>query len=237
MSICPTICSSDSFLSVASTQRSRRRDRAAPARGARQHERQASATARRRIGVSRRHPRIWFAVHGSSSGIWVNRATVQPVTATYNRAVIAAATHKAAAPARVRCFVLTVSDTRTDDTDTGGGAIGELLKAAGHTSPARRIVKDEPAEVAELVLQQAASGDRRRHHHDRRHRPHQPRQHLRGDRRAARQAAARLRRAVPDAQLPGHRLGGDDEPRLRRTRCGKIVVSRCPGRRTPCGWR
>jgi molybdopterin biosynthesis enzyme MoaB len=31
--------------------------------------------------------------------------------------------HKSAAPARVRVFVLTVSDTRTVDTDTSGRAI------------------------------------------------------------------------------------------------------------------
>ena len=39
--------------------------------------------------------------------------------------------HKAAAPARVRVFVLTVSDTRTNDTDTSGRAICELLERQG----------------------------------------------------------------------------------------------------------
>jgi molybdenum cofactor biosynthesis protein B len=62
--------------------------------------------------------------------------------------------HRAAAPASVRCFVIAVSDTRTLDTDTGGGAIVELLAAAGHIVEGRRIVKDEPAEVAALVLRQ-----------------------------------------------------------------------------------
>ena len=41
--------------------------------------------------------------------------------------------HKAHAPASVRCFVLTVSDTRTEATDTSGRAIADLLTAAGHT--------------------------------------------------------------------------------------------------------
>lgn len=63
--------------------------------------------------------------------------------------------HRAAAPAAVRCFVITVSDTRTPDTDTGGGAIVELLTAAGHIVEGRRLVRDEPAQVAALVLQQA----------------------------------------------------------------------------------
>ena len=67
--------------------------------------------------------------------------------------------HKAAAPARVRAFVLTVSDTRTDATDTGGAAIIELLKEAGHLVAGKAIEKDEPARVAELVRQQAVIGD------------------------------------------------------------------------------
>jgi molybdopterin adenylyltransferase len=64
--------------------------------------------------------------------------------------------HRAAAPAVVRCFVITVSDTRTDETDTGGRAIVHLLSAAGHIVEGRRIVRDEPGEVAALVLEQAA---------------------------------------------------------------------------------
>ena len=67
--------------------------------------------------------------------------------------------HKAAAPARVRAFVLTVSDTRTEETDTAGLAISDLLKAAGHVVTGRAIEKDEPARVAELVRQQAVIGD------------------------------------------------------------------------------
>jgi molybdopterin adenylyltransferase len=67
--------------------------------------------------------------------------------------------HKAAAPPRVRVFVLTVSDTRTDATDTSGAAIIELLKADGHVVAGKAIEKDEPARVAELVRQQAVIGD------------------------------------------------------------------------------
>ncbi len=67
--------------------------------------------------------------------------------------------HKAAAPARLRVFVLTVSDTRTNDTDTSGQAIAELLMGAGHHVVGKAIEKDEPARVAELVRQQAAIAD------------------------------------------------------------------------------
>lgn len=67
--------------------------------------------------------------------------------------------HKAAAPARVRVFVLTVSDTRNATTDTSGAAIVEALHAAGHVVSGKAIEPDEPARVAELVRQQAAIGD------------------------------------------------------------------------------
>lgn len=65
--------------------------------------------------------------------------------------------HRANAPASVRCFVLTISDTRTEETDTGGRTIADLLVEAGHTITGRRIVKDEASEVAALVKLQAAS--------------------------------------------------------------------------------
>ena len=57
----------------------------------------------------------------------------------YNDANAASdAEHKAHAPRSVRCFVVTVSDTRTEETDTSGRAIADLLTAAGHASPAAR---------------------------------------------------------------------------------------------------
>ena len=67
--------------------------------------------------------------------------------------------HKALAPAGLRVFVLTVSDTRTDETDSSGRAIIELLIAAGHQVAGKAIEKDDPAAVAELVRQQAAIAD------------------------------------------------------------------------------
>lgn len=67
--------------------------------------------------------------------------------------------HRSLAPEHARVFVLTVSDTRTDDTDTAGRAIVELLLGAGHQVAGKAIEPDEPARVAELVRQQAAIGD------------------------------------------------------------------------------
>jgi molybdopterin adenylyltransferase len=67
--------------------------------------------------------------------------------------------HKAAAPTRVSCFILTVSDTRTEDTDTSGRAIGDLLAAGGHHVVGRAIVKDEPADVIRVMADQLSNGD------------------------------------------------------------------------------
>ena len=61
------------------------------------------------------------------------------------------ADHKSTSPATVSCFVLTVSDSRTLETETSGKAIAELLTAAGHTVVDRLVVKDEPDEVRHIV--------------------------------------------------------------------------------------
>lgn len=59
--------------------------------------------------------------------------------------------HKRHAPRTVRCVVLTVSDTRTEATDTSGQAIADMLTAAGHSVAGRAIVKDDAPEVRALV--------------------------------------------------------------------------------------
>jgi molybdenum cofactor biosynthesis protein B len=62
--------------------------------------------------------------------------------------------HKAEAPRAVRVAVLTISDTRTSETDTSGRAIVELLEASGHHVTARAIVRDEPDAVTAFVRAQ-----------------------------------------------------------------------------------
>ena len=59
--------------------------------------------------------------------------------------------HKGHAPAAVGCYVLTVSDTRTPDTDTSGRAIRELLEGAGHFVSGHDLVRDEPDAVTAHV--------------------------------------------------------------------------------------
>jgi molybdopterin adenylyltransferase len=67
--------------------------------------------------------------------------------------------HKSHAPQSIRCFVLTVSDTRTTQNDTSGDAIASMLRAAGHQVTGRTIVKDDPAAVRDAVLGQIVSGE------------------------------------------------------------------------------
>jgi len=65
--------------------------------------------------------------------------------------------HKAAAPRSVRCFVLTVSDTRTERNDSSGQAIVQLLEAAGHAVAGRTIVKDDAELVRGTIERQLAN--------------------------------------------------------------------------------
>lgn len=65
--------------------------------------------------------------------------------------------HKASAPSRVTCAVLTISDTRTEQTDTSGAAIVGLLTEAGHEVVARGLVRDDPDAVRTFVEAQLAS--------------------------------------------------------------------------------
>jgi molybdenum cofactor biosynthesis protein B len=65
--------------------------------------------------------------------------------------------HKAAAPSHIGCYIITVSDTRTEDTDTGGRAIVELLSAAGHEIVGRTIVKDDAELLRDTIGRQLAN--------------------------------------------------------------------------------
>lgn len=62
--------------------------------------------------------------------------------------------HKATSPGSVRCFVLTISDTRKSTNDTSGLAIAELLEASGHEVAGRSIVRDDPDAIRSTLQQQ-----------------------------------------------------------------------------------
>ena len=54
----------------------------------------------------------------------------------------------------MRCAILTISDSRTLETDAGGAAIVSLLESHGHAIVARALVKDDPSAVQGWIQQQ-----------------------------------------------------------------------------------
>lgn len=67
--------------------------------------------------------------------------------------------HRETAVSAVRAAVITVSDTRTDATDTSGQAIVDLLGTAGHVVEFKGIVRDEPLDVRAIVEAQLGRVD------------------------------------------------------------------------------
>lgn len=63
-----------------------------------------------------------------------------------------ASEHREQSPAAIGCAVITVSDTRTLETDTGGALLIELLESAGHQLVDRQIIPDEPTAMRELLV-------------------------------------------------------------------------------------
>lgn len=60
--------------------------------------------------------------------------------------------HREAAPDRVQVAVVTVSDSRTRENDTGGDTAEELFRGAGHEVVHREVVRDDPPRIKELLL-------------------------------------------------------------------------------------
>lgn len=67
--------------------------------------------------------------------------------------------HKQAAPSQVHCKVITVSDTRTEDTDKSGKLMKEMLESAGHKIVDYVIVKDEAVPIKDEVLKGCSNPD------------------------------------------------------------------------------
>lgn len=60
--------------------------------------------------------------------------------------------HKSLAPKYVTCKIVTISDTRNEETDKSGQLMKKLLLETGHTVKDYVIVKDDIVEIAEAVL-------------------------------------------------------------------------------------
>jgi molybdenum cofactor biosynthesis protein B len=67
--------------------------------------------------------------------------------------------HRAAAPDSLNLAVMTVSDTRTMETDTSGALIVSMAEGAGHRVWDRVIVPDEPERMIPLFRGYAARGE------------------------------------------------------------------------------
>ena len=59
--------------------------------------------------------------------------------------------HKAHGHTGLACAVITVSDTRTPETDHSGQLVRRLLEEAGHRVCAYHIIKDEPGQIRPLL--------------------------------------------------------------------------------------
>ncbi|WP_456277999.1 MogA/MoaB family molybdenum cofactor biosynthesis protein [Bacillus sp. AK128] len=60
--------------------------------------------------------------------------------------------HKAEAPKSVSCKIITVSDTRTEETDKSGKAIIQSLEQANHQILEYVIVKDDQGQIKSEIL-------------------------------------------------------------------------------------
>lgn len=67
--------------------------------------------------------------------------------------------HKEKGKKSIRCFVVTVSDTRDESTDTSGQTIKTFLTDEGHQMAGYRIVKDEPRQIESLLNEALAKND------------------------------------------------------------------------------
>lgn len=63
--------------------------------------------------------------------------------------------HRRAAPARVRVFVVTASDTRGEPDDESGAWLRAAIEAAGHELAGYRLVRDEPDELRSALASAA----------------------------------------------------------------------------------
>ncbi|MDZ4781600.1 MAG: MogA/MoaB family molybdenum cofactor biosynthesis protein [Planctomycetia bacterium] len=59
--------------------------------------------------------------------------------------------HRASSPRRIQCAVITVSDTRTPETDTGGATAIDLLNEFGHHVVVREVIRDEPTAIRAIM--------------------------------------------------------------------------------------
>lgn len=65
--------------------------------------------------------------------------------------------HKQQAPTQVACMIVTISDSRTAETDASGQLITRLLGENGHTIIRYEVAPDEPAAIEQLLREGVAA--------------------------------------------------------------------------------
>ena len=60
--------------------------------------------------------------------------------------------HRDSKDIAINCAIITVSDTRTSETDRSGKTIADLLNEAGHQVKVYKIIKDEPTQIQLQLL-------------------------------------------------------------------------------------
>jgi molybdenum cofactor biosynthesis protein B len=86
--------------------------------------------------------------YNAEHGAWISRQNHTLVGFHVSESTIQ---HRCESPKSVRCAVVTISDTRTLETDRGGALIVEMLSQAGHQVGERHIVPDDPARIEPLL--------------------------------------------------------------------------------------
>jgi molybdenum cofactor biosynthesis protein B len=67
--------------------------------------------------------------------------------------------HKEHAPTSVKCGIITVSDSRTPETDESGNLIRDLLEGANHSVAFYIVVKDESKPILDAVQEASRTCD------------------------------------------------------------------------------
>jgi molybdopterin adenylyltransferase len=67
--------------------------------------------------------------------------------------------HKEKGKKSIRCFVITVSDTRDKTTDTSGRTIEKFLIDEGHQTSGYCIVRDEPVDIEGALIEALGNDD------------------------------------------------------------------------------
>jgi molybdenum cofactor biosynthesis protein B len=98
--------------------------------------------------------------HDHDSGHVDEHGHRHPPAHAHDHGSKAATEHKAHAPAQVATFVITCSDSRSQESDESGAVLRQILSQHGHPIAGYRIVKDDPQAIASALEEAAKVGAR-----------------------------------------------------------------------------